>query len=122
MGTVAWELWLGNFSLGTLTENFSLGTLAWELWLGISGWGCEAWGTGLLRIAGEPPEDCGGTRLSGDRQLVLKNFSKNPLGKPSEGKSKLEQSHIPDNPQSVQPVPALVLAPIKLIARDQNNR
>ena len=32
------------------------------------------------------PEDTGGTRPSGRRQLVLEILSKNPLGKPSLGK------------------------------------
>ena len=38
-----------------------------------------------VRLGERAPEDTGGTRPSGPLELVLETFSKNPLGKPSEG-------------------------------------
>ena len=69
MGTLAWELWLGNFSLGSL---------AWDLRLGMS----EAWGTGLLRL-GEPAAGAGGTRGAGGHDRVIKMSLRTLLAKAS---------------------------------------
>ena len=78
-GTFAWE-GLRQIRLGLSLGNFVLRTLAEDRCLGISGWGAEAWGTGLLRL-GEPlGQGAGGPRLGRRPPLAFKRLFENPLG------------------------------------------
>ena len=70
MGTLAWELELGNFGSGTLAwdvclGNFSLGSLAWELWVGNFGLRSLAWKLWLkdLRLGASKGNQAGGIGL-----------------------------------------------------------
>ena len=82
MESLAWDLWLGIFGLGSLTwylwlEISGLRAWAWDLWLDILGmgnWAPEAGGTSC-RDPGRTPE-------SGSHPRKLKTFSRTPLGKP----------------------------------------
>ena len=74
MGTLAWELWLGNFSLRTS---------AWELWLRILGLRSQVEDVRLAEPGssgfwGNPLQDTGGTRPGGSNQLVLKDVQYEP--------------------------------------------
>ena len=44
LGSLAWDIWLGNFSLATLA------TLAWELWLRILSLGSQVWDLRLREL------------------------------------------------------------------------
>ena len=48
LGSLAWDLWLGVFGLGSLAWISGLGSLAWDLSLGISGLGLGISGLGSL--------------------------------------------------------------------------
>ena len=67
--TLVWELPLGNSGSTNAWEpslgNFGFGSLALELWLGIFALGSWAWGIGILRM-GEPLGHAGGN-MAGPR-------------------------------------------------------
>ena len=67
MGTLAWELWLGNFGLGTLAQ---------ELWLGNLGLGSCTWDLSLrlFRL---------GSSAKGDWARKARGKSGGTLGEPA---------------------------------------
>ena len=77
MGTLAWELSLGNFRLGTFAWELSLGNFVWKLSFGNFRLAPQAWGTGLLR-PGEPADGNRGNPGAPSFLPPLKMLNKNP--------------------------------------------